>query len=112
MCDRCGAALPGFGVIYGLVCTHLVDGQVEELIFCYLGGCRDAVLAGLVNVTTSPDDPAVRCTDDGDVLASRSVETAMLATDVDPDGDGARYLQLCYAGGSRDRLLTNAGRTP
>ena len=106
VCSRCGIDLPGFGVIYGLVVSHLVDGEVEELIFCYVGGCREVVLDGLVNDTTSP----LHCSDDGAALPSRSVESALLATDLDPDGDGARFLQFCYAGGSRDRLIAN-GRT-
>ena len=109
-CDRCGVDLPGFGVIYGLVCSHLTAGTLEELIFCYVNRCRDVVLAGLVNALSN--DQTVRCSEDGAVLAARSVDVAMLLTDLDPDSDGARYLQLCYEYGSRDRLLSNAGRTP
>ena len=110
-CDYCKINLEGFGVLYGLVASHLVDDQVEELIFCYLNECRTVALRGLVNIVVAPGDPVVRCVDGGSVLPERSLAYAMLTTDLDPDGGLPRYLQFCYEGGSRDRLLANVGRT-
>jgi hypothetical protein len=99
-CDRCGIALDGFGVLYGLVCVDLHGETLRELIFCYANDCRTAVLEGLVNYPQSGV-----CSHCGLELPVRSVSTAMLTSDILPVGDTARPLQFCYANGSRNQLL-------
>lgn len=49
-CTNCGATLPGYGVIYGLLISKLDDsGHIDNLIFCYASGCNDKVLRGNLN---------------------------------------------------------------
>lgn len=50
-CANCGAELPGFGVMYGLIVSRLVPevGTVDNLIFCYINGCDELILAGHLN---------------------------------------------------------------
>jgi hypothetical protein len=102
-CDACGGGLPGFGVLFGMVCIDLdLAAETREHIVCY--GCRGDVLTGLVNFTADP----MRCTDCDVKLDARSVATAMLVTDLSPADPGeARSLAFCYANGSRDLVLNN-----
>lgn len=112
-CDRCGIWLPGYGVLYGLITTDLTDkGQTRSLIFCYTNQCRTLVLEGFVNFPAPPDTPLLRCTDDNTALARRGLSEALLAVDMHPGiAEHLRYMQFCYATGSRDRFLNQTGIT-
>lgn len=49
-CTKCGGALAGYGVIYGLLVSRIDNnGEIENLIFCYANGCNDKVLRGHLN---------------------------------------------------------------
>jgi hypothetical protein len=50
-CNNCGAQLPGYGVINGLMVQRVnqTTGKIEQMIFCYLNGCSDKVLRGNLN---------------------------------------------------------------
>lgn len=109
-CDRCRILLPGFGVIYGMVCNDLNQaGAVVGRIYCYQNNCRSIVMAGLLtNIGPSQNPQLPACSDCGLVLNTRGVAEAMLATDIQPGLDTPRLLTFCYANGSRDRLVANA----
>ena len=103
VCDRCGTALDGFGVLYGLI-TSDVDplGVGRERIHCYTYPCRDAALDSLINY---PDSEG--CATCDIQFAARGVGEAMMTADLNPDGTGlARNLAFCYINGHRDQLLT------
>ena len=48
-CDRCGAGLPGYGVLHGMVIVDLdvETGEQVNMIACRENGCRDVVLGEL-----------------------------------------------------------------
>jgi hypothetical protein len=50
-CTKCGATLPGAGVIHGLLVSSLnfTTGALDSYIFCYANGCAGLILAGHVN---------------------------------------------------------------
>jgi hypothetical protein len=50
-CNNCGAKLPGYGVIHGLLVSRVdqTTGKIQEMIFCYKAGCSDKVLRGNLN---------------------------------------------------------------
>lgn len=102
-CDRCGTALDGYGVLYGLITSDLdVESAQRQLIFCYTYPCRDAVLVGLVNF---PDSSGCAACDLQ--FMARGVGEAMMTADLNPDGSGfARNLAFCYVNGHRNQLLT------
>jgi hypothetical protein len=98
-CARCEVELDGYGVIYGMVCTDLdEDGAERGLIVCYVNGCRDLVLDGMVNYTGAGE-----CSTCGTATA-RALSHAMLASDLDENGFG-RPLIFCYDQGHRDAIL-------
>ena len=101
-CARCGEKLPGLGVLNGMVCSDMDDtGKMVELIVCYVNGCRDAVLDGLVLHPRSSG-----CVVCGGRLTVRGVSEALLTTDLHPNGSGlSRSLAFCHANGHRDQLL-------
>lgn len=103
VCDRCGTALNGFGVLYGLITSDLdLEGAPRELIFCYTYPCRDAALASMINF---PD--SLGCATCDVQFAVRGVGEAMMTADLNPDGSGfSRNLAFCYINGHRDQLLT------
>lgn len=103
-CDRCGTPLDGYGVLYGLISTDLdADGMPVERIYCYVPGCRDAVIDGLVAYPFISSAPA--CSTCQVPLPFRGTDNAMLAQDLNPDGT-ARTLTFCYVNGHRDQFLT------
>jgi hypothetical protein len=103
-CGRCRRNLEGFGVLYGLICTDLDgNGEVVDRIFCY--GCRDHILSNMVAYPLIMSPPV--CTTCQEVLTTRSVSEAMLATDVNPDGT-TRLMAFCYKNGHRDQILSRA----
>lgn len=88
-CDRCGRSLPGYGVLHGMVVSHLDGPSVEGFIVCY--DCRSLVLDGFVN--HADVDSCTRC----GRATRHAVAVALLATDVDPDVPSVtRQMRFCY----------------
>lgn len=105
-CDRCGTDLPGYGVLYGLICADLDPyNQTRALIYCYTAGCSTAATAGLIVYPYVAAAPA--CSTCLTPFDYRGTDTAMLAVDLNGDGT-ARNLTFCYVNGHRDQLLTQA----
>lgn len=50
-CTLCGATLPGYGVIYGVLVNDVdvKSGNTRSMIFCYANKCNDKVLTGKIN---------------------------------------------------------------
>lgn len=101
-CARCRTELDGYGVLYGLCCSAVVDDTEVVLIFCYSNGCRDAALAGLAVVDVADGLCSVCRT----VLPAASPGYALIAADLDPQTpDQVRRMTFCQINGHQRQVL-------